>query len=230
FPDLLGGLLMAGLVMLALFIVLVYLVGQAIFQNRSFLRVTKEGLQVTSYSHTRKISWPDIKGFRLCSKRIALRARGPNRSDVVQSTEMTGHLRIVMARGEFVLPDRYGVDPGKLMGLLSSIRSARIGDNATPEAAETQSARGTMTPVLQLRDFDILVAAAEHLSSQGFSGSVIPIDDLSESECRTWISPAVGEYVLCLSANQDVQQAMLALARHLEEHKVSLDMARSSTC
>jgi hypothetical protein len=204
----------------ALFLVLIWFVGAAIYQGRSYLRLTHAGLEAKTFSHTRKIAWPEIRGFRLSTRQISVTVKGKRGRQSLQCTELTGHVRVVLERGEFVLPDRYGASPAKLLELLKYVRAVCLGESLPDETALRTDSSNDLTPVLQLSDYDALTAAGKHLSERGYSGAIVPASEFGQTDAHSWISADSGGYVLCLSSGENLQEAMLALAEFLSLQSV----------
>jgi len=222
---------LAGAVMLILFLAAqAALILFSILAGKSCLQVTKEGLQVLGSPHARRIGWSEIRRFRLKPTPLMLRIDGKEEKETFRRKEVSGHVKVVLEKGEFTLPERYGMDPCDLRDLLNRARGLCVPGSASPEGPEPFGSPGALTPVVQNEDLDSLRISAEHLAAQGFSGSIVPLTQLKESERKNWLSPARGGYVLCLSVEQDIQKAMQVLAEHLKEHEEAVEQKEGSPC
>ncbi|MFA4986062.1 MAG: hypothetical protein WC712_05715 [Candidatus Brocadiia bacterium] len=199
-------------------------------QGMSRLRVNHEGLQVLGSAHAREYCWSAIRKFRLNPTPLMLRMETEAGPDAFLRQEVAGNVKVVLNYGEFELPERYGMSSCDLRDLLNRARRIVVLGSDSPEGPEPFGSPGALTPVVQNEDLDSLRTSAEHLAAQGFSGSIVPLALLEKSERKSWLSPARGGYVLCLSVEQDIQKAMQVLAEHLKEHEEAVEQKEGAPC
>ncbi|MFA4986059.1 MAG: hypothetical protein WC712_05700 [Candidatus Brocadiia bacterium] len=219
-----------GMVVAVLFGVLLVSSIFGIMERSSYLSVTKEGLSTHGSPRARSIPWSEIHGFRLGHTSLKIDCSEGTGDLAVRREDVVGPVKILLKRGEYELPDRYGMGPVELRNLLHRARMICVDDPCAENVPEPFGNPATLTPVIQNDDLDSLRNAASHLASFGFSGSIVPEDQLKATERKPWISTARGGYVLCLSIEQDIQKAMQALAEHLKEREEELEKKEGSPC
>jgi hypothetical protein len=208
--------LLRGIVLSAFFIPLFIYAIVAIREGRSYLKVAQDGLHIHSHSQTRDLPWSEIRRFRLNPTPLLLRMDRIAGEKSFRRQAVTGQVRAVLEKGEFVLPERYGMEPVELRDLLNDVRRACLGDSEPADVPEPFGNPGELVPMIQNEDLDELRGTAKHLSERGYSGSIVPEAQLKDSERSAWISQERGGYVLCLSSGEDIEAAMLVLAEHLK--------------
>lgn len=93
------------------------------------LRVTSKGLVLRGCAKPHNISWDQIKGFRQSSTFLMTQ----DDHGTFRREEIVRPLKVVLKRGEFDLPDRYGMDTAELKDLLQRARVACVGDIGSEE-------------------------------------------------------------------------------------------------
>jgi len=212
--------LATGILVAALFGIMLIFSLRGIYEGLSRLRITESGLEIRGAGRVRRIPWGEIAGFRLGHTSLKIDSEAGIGDDAVRKDEVVGPVKVILHKGEYDLPDRYGMSLVELRSLLHLARIACMNNGGPAEVAEPFGTPGDLAPVLQRNDLGSLLAAGRCLAEYGFSGSVVPVAQLKESESQSWVSPERGGCVLCLSTDQDRQKAMQVLAEHMKAFEV----------